>query len=253
MDLESDGNWWDTLWATTWATHDAVEPRWNLTIAAGVLLLLLYPPTWGIVRHVITIAHEGSHALVAALTGRKLQGIRLNADTSGLTTSRGRPRGFGMILTAWAGYPGPAVVGLGCAALIATGHAIAVLWLWVLVLAVMLVWIRNWFGLLPVLIGGAVLGVVLWKAPAHIQVGFALALTWLLLLGSLRPVAEMQAERRRTIRRGRRSTSDADALGGLTWLPAGFWVFAFGVTVLACALLGGWWLVDGSISWPWAA
>ena len=42
-----------------------------------------------------------------AATGRRLAGIRLHSDTSGLTVSRGKPTGIGMILTAAAGYTAP--------------------------------------------------------------------------------------------------------------------------------------------------
>ena len=44
-------------------------------------------------------------------TGRKLHGIRLHSDTSGLTLSAGRPTGPGMILTLLAGYVAPPLVG----------------------------------------------------------------------------------------------------------------------------------------------
>ena len=37
----------------------------------------------------VTIAHEGGHAVAALLTGRRLRGIRLHSDTSGLTLSAG--------------------------------------------------------------------------------------------------------------------------------------------------------------------
>ena len=50
------------------------------------------PSIWPFTRVMITITHEGGHAFAALLTGRKLQGIRLHTDTSGLTISSGRPR-----------------------------------------------------------------------------------------------------------------------------------------------------------------
>src|SRR5664279_836402 len=56
---------------------------------AAVLLVLAVPQLWHISRHVITIVHEAGHAAVGALLGRDVKGIRLHADTSGLTTSSG--------------------------------------------------------------------------------------------------------------------------------------------------------------------
>ena len=41
----------------------------------------------------VTITHEGAHGVAAFVTGRRLQGIRLHSDTSGLTISSGRPSG----------------------------------------------------------------------------------------------------------------------------------------------------------------
>ena len=61
--------------------------------------------------------------------------------------SRGRASGPGMFLIAAAGYVGPAVFGLGAAYLLRDGHSLAVLWTVLVLLAVVLVLIRNWFGL----------------------------------------------------------------------------------------------------------
>ena len=61
----------------------------------------------------ITIVHEAGHALVAVLVGRRLSGIRLHSDTSGLTLTKGKPYGPGMVLTALAGYVAPSLLGLG--------------------------------------------------------------------------------------------------------------------------------------------
>ncbi len=84
--------------------------------------VVAYPQTWHLSRGLITIAHEGGHALVAVLTRRKLRGIRLHSDTSGVTLTRGRPTGPGMVLTAAAGYIAPSLVGLGAAWLTDAGH-----------------------------------------------------------------------------------------------------------------------------------
>ncbi|MFK5633675.1 M50 family metallopeptidase, partial [Ornithinimicrobium sp. LYQ103] len=67
----------------------------SLVIAALALLLTWSPLGYRVVRHGVTIVHEAGHATVALLTGRQLRGIRLHADTSGVTVSGGgasRPR-----------------------------------------------------------------------------------------------------------------------------------------------------------------
>src|SRR6478735_4700502 len=79
----------------------AVQPApasWVVAATAVVaVVLVLAPGAWPLSRHVVTIAHEGGHGLVAACTGRRLTGIRLHSDTSGLTVSRGRPSGLGLV------------------------------------------------------------------------------------------------------------------------------------------------------------
>lgn len=223
------------------ATTPVPPPPPSVVLAVGVaaLLVVLVTPVWRVARHVVTIAHEGAHALAAVLTGRRLSGIRLHSDTSGLTVSAGRPRGPGMILTAFAGYVGPGLVGLGAAALLRQGYAVGLLWLLVLLLAVMLLQIRNLFGLWSVLVSGVALVAVSWWLPPATQSAVAYAVTWFLLLGAVRPVLELQAERSG----GRARTSDADMLARLTPLPGLVWVGVFLLVTAGAAVLGGAWIV----------
>jgi hypothetical protein len=216
------------------------QPRWLVLTAATVALATVaYRPAWRLARNAVTIAHEGGHALAALLTGRRLSGIRLHADTSGVTVSYGKPYGFGMVLTALSGYIAPSLFGLAGAALLGMGHITALLWVCVGLLALMLLMLRNFYGLLSVLATGALAFVVSWFATARIQAGFAYLAVWFLLLGGVRPVFELQWQRRG----GRAPNSDADQLGKLTKLPAGLWVFVFVVVALGSVLLGGHWLV----------
>jgi|GEM_PF-128529 len=223
------------------ATTPVPPPATAVVVAMGALALavVLVTPVWRVARHVVTIAHEAAHALAALLTGRRLSGIRLHSDTSGLTVSSGRPRGFGMILTAFLGYVGPGLIGLGAAALLRQGYAVGLLWLLVVLLALMLLQIRNWFGLWSVLVTGAALVGVSWWATPDVQSAVAYAVTWFLLLGAVRPVLELQSERAR----GRAATSDADILARLTHVPGLFWVGVFLVVTLGAAVLGGSWIV----------
>lgn len=181
----------------------------------------------------ITIAHEGAHGVAALVSGRRLQGIRLHSDTSGLTVSAGRRRGPGMIATAFAGYPGPALLGLAAAYVLHHGYAIALLWGVLVLLALLLVQIRNWFGLWSVLVAAGAVFVVTWFATPPVQSAFAYAGAWFVLLAAPRPVLELRQLRRRGYR-----TTDADALGRLTHTPGGVWVWVFLLVTLGC-LAGG--------------
>lgn len=185
-------------------------------------------------RHVVTLVHEAGHAVVAVLTGRRLSGIRLHRDTSGLTTSVGRPRGPGMVATALAGYVAPSALGLGLAWLVAEGHVAVALIAALVVLAVMLVFVRNWFGLLVVGASGAGVALLVWRADPEVQEAAALAFTWLLLVGGLRTTVELWSSRRRSGGgRSRSRTSDADVLARLTRVPATVWNVLFVLLALA--------------------
>jgi len=225
----------EAFWARTTATAPPLSTTVLLSTAAVAALLVLYPALWRSARNVVTIAHEGAHGLVALAAGRRLSGIRLHSDTSGLTISVGRPTGPGMVLTCAAGYTGPALFGLGAAALFAAGHAVGVLWALLLLLALLLVQIRNWYGLWSVLLTGGVVFAATWWLPSEGQAAFAALATWFLLLAAPRAVLELQTARRRRSA----SDSDADQLARLTHLPAVVWVGLFLAVDLGALVLGG--------------
>jgi hypothetical protein len=199
-----------------------------------------------VTRNAVTIVHEGGHALAAVLTGRRLSGIRLESDTSGVTTSRGRPTGPGMVLTAFCGYPAPALVGLGAAWLLADGRAAGLLYASLVLLALVLVQVRNLWGLLTVGATGLLLAAVARHAPPPVQAGFAYLLCWFLLLAGFRPVVELQRKRAA----GEAPESDADQLARLTGLPGIAWVGLFGLVSAAVLLVGGAWLLGVPLPWP---
>lgn len=206
--------------------------------AALAATLVAWSPAWAWSRHLVTLVHEGGHALVALLTGRRLNSITLHSDTSGLTVSSGRPTGFGMVLTAAAGYPAPALAGLMVAALVRYGEPGWAMSAALILLAVMLLHIRNWFGLLVVVLTGVVTAAIVLASNDEIHGIAATALAWFMLFAAPRPVAEMWGQRRKRHTR----TSDPDLLARLTHIPAIVWAILFVVFNLAAFCLGAWWL-----------
>lgn len=211
--------------------HDAIIIGAALV---GLALVTMRGP-WRLARTVVTLVHEAGHALVAVLAGRRLQGILLHSDTSGLTVSRGKPTGPGMVLTALAGYPAPSLVGLGFSGLIAADRPGAVL----LVAAVgtlgVLVMIRNVYGAVAVVAVTLGLGAVAYAQIAELTTATAYVVTWLLVLGAPRAVGELWAKRRR----GAARDSDVDQLARLTELPAVLWLLMLVVlTVVALGAAG---------------
>jgi hypothetical protein len=212
-----------------------LPPAWVIGLT-GLLALcvVLNSQSWRMTGKVITIAHEGGHALVSVLSGRRLDGIRLHSDSSGVTYSRGRRTGPGLVLTAAAGYVMPSLLGAGAAWLLAERHLTAMLWLALVLLAATFLAIRNVFGALAVLVTAGGVFAVSYYAPAAVQAGFAYLAVWFLLFGGLRPVVELARSRRQRWARG----SDADQLARLTGAPVGLWITLFMLVALAALVSG---------------
>src|SRR5271165_3520284 len=159
------------LWERLAGTQP-VPPVWVVAVAGlAALAVVLDVRLWHLTRNAITIAHEGGHALLSVLTGRRLEGIRLHSDTSGETVSRGKRTGPGMVLTAFAGYVTPLL-----------------LWAFLALLFAAFVMMRNAFGIVVgLVVGGAVFGVTAY-ATSLVQALFSYGVAWFLLFGGLRPV-----------------------------------------------------------------
>jgi hypothetical protein len=238
------------LWDRIATTQPA--PSVSVVAVSGIaaLLVVLNARTWHLARNAITIAHEGGHALVSLLSGRRLEGIRLHSDTSGETVSRGRRSGPGMVFTAFAGYVTPSLLGAGAAVLLAAHHVIMLLWLFLVLLGATFLAIRNAYGVLAVLMTAAAVCVVTLLATAPVQGAFGWGAAWFLLLGGVRPVAELQRSRSRSRRRGRPLASDADQLARLTGVPGGVWVAVFGLIAVAALVIGARLLIPGPLHVP---
>jgi hypothetical protein len=227
------------MWRDLLVGMDA-QPQTMVLVTAGLAFIVVALSwLWRPARNVITIVHEAGHAIVAVVAGRRLTGIRLHSDTSGLTLSKGKPYGPGMVLTGFAGYIAPSLLGLGFAGLLAYDRVTGLLVACAVLLFGVLLVVRNIFGIFSVLLTGAVLAAVSKWAPVEVQAPFAHLITWFLLLGGIRSVGDLQRLRRR----GRARDSDADQLARLTGAPGLFWVGAFLMINLGCLVLAVAWLV----------
>jgi len=237
------------LWERLSGTQ-AVPPAWVVVVSGLAALAVVWDVRgWQLARNAITIAHEGGHALVSVLTGRRLEGIRLHSDTSGETVSRGRGSGPGMVLTAAAGYLTPPLLGAGAAVLLFTHHVTLLLWAFLLLLVACFLAMRNAYGVLVALVAGGAVFAVTAFASALAQALFSYAVAWFLLFGGLRPVVELARSRRRTSRRWR-GVSDADQLARLTGVPGGVWVGVFAVVAVVAIVVGARLLVPASVHLP---
>ena len=226
--------WLSTLWAGMTSPQEAPQ-LWMILVAWPVAILAVYTPFWSISRNVVTVVHEGGHALTGLIWGRRIRGIRLHSDTSGVTISAGKPHGLGMIFTTAAGYTAPALLGLGLQWLSSAGFVILGLVLLSVAALFILLSIRNFFGLLvmiPVLAGFYFLS----RLSVDLQTFSLLALATFLTVASLRPIIELQRLRWR----GEAEATDADQLFRLTLIPAIAWVGYFLLVSLGSNLLTVW-------------
>ena len=232
----------EDLWRRALATTPVPDASVLLVVALAALACVVL--VWPAVRMVVTVCHEAGHAVMATVAGRSLQGIRLHSDTSGVTLTRGRPTGVGMVVTLLAGYPAASVVGLIAAPGAGAGHAVGMLWLLVLLLALMLLKIRNVHGALVVVAIGAVLALATWYTPAHILVWVAYGVAWLLLIAGPRPVLELAFSRGRDT-----AGSDAAQLARLTRLPRMAWILLWLVATVGALALGTVLMLPGLLPW----
>lgn len=211
-----------------------------LLAAVLAVVAVLWSVSWRWTRTVVTIAHEGGHAICAVFAGRGLTGIRLHPDTSGLTVSTGAPAGPGLVCTFLGGYPAPSLLGLGGALLVAADQAAAMLWIALVLLAATLVHVRNIYGVVSVVGTGALVAAVAVGGEPGVRDGFAAGLCWFLLFGSLRAVRELQRGRRR----GLRGVSDVDMLHRLTGVGGGMWAALFWLIAGAAVITAAWVLLS---------
>ncbi len=214
-------------------------PAWQSAAAAVPALLAVVTPAWRYSRLVVTVAHEGAHALVAVCVGRRLSAVRLHGDTSGETLTVGTRSRLPLALVALAGYAGPALVGLAAAAALARGFVTAVLWGAVVLLAALLFYARSLVAVAVVVGLGVAVAAASALPGAHVHVLVATAATWFLLLAAPRPVLELHERRRRA----RTPGSDADVLARLTLVPASAWLLGWFVADVWMLVTAARWLL----------
>lgn len=114
--------------------------------------------------------------------------------------------------------------------MLVAGRSIGLLWLLVALLSLMLLLIRNAYGVLVLLVAGAAVFAITWYLTPAWQSAVAYLITWVLLIAAPKPVVELIIQRRQ----GRDHGSDVAQLSRLTSIPGGLWAGLF----LICSLAG---------------
>ena len=67
----------------------AHPPSTALVVAAAIVAGAVAIALWGVTGHLVTMVHEGSHALFVVLLGGRITRVTLNRDQTGATEHRG--------------------------------------------------------------------------------------------------------------------------------------------------------------------
>ena len=139
-----------------------------------------------------------------------------------------------MVAMLAAGYLAPAVLGLVAALLLADGRSVGLLWLLVVLAGALLLWVRNGYGLLVLLVGGA--GVLAADVVRRRHASSPSRRTSSPGCSCSPRRGRWSSCSPRGRRRGR--TSDPDQLAGLTHVPAVLWILLLLLANLAGLVVG---------------
>lgn len=204
-------------------------------LAVAVALALVFVrPLWRIARVAVTLVHELGHAVVGMAAGRRFTGFVVRGDMSGHAVTSGPARGAGLVMTTWAGYPAPALVGAAAVWLAARGWSapVVTVGLGVVVLAVSR--IRSGFTALVMGAALAGIGALWWWRDDGLQQLVLVAAGSVLIVGAWRHIASVMGNGT--------GADDPAALARLTRVPRLLWNASFVVVVAAAT-----WVVIGQL------
>ena len=155
--------------------------------------VVVWRPSWRIARHLVTALHELGHATAAVLFGRRIVGVRLHRDGSGVTSMLGpKKRPVSDSLISFAGYPAPAAIGFGLCAAVRFGRSgVALAGLALLFFLIELRILNLWGAIELVLALAALLAAEVALSPEVISC-VALLLASVALAGSVRPLLDQR-------------------------------------------------------------
>jgi hypothetical protein len=206
----------------------------NLAWTTGVVAFIFAVPLWKFTEYAIVVVHEGGHALFGVLSGMGVQRVTVNSNRGGATDFRRVGGWFAVLFSFLAGYLGPSIFGLAGAWMLV--HHVAprsVLVMSLVLMAFLLVMVRNFFGFIAVPLTGLALWAVAMHGTADQQLVFAYIWVWFLLMGGVRQIPKMY--RIWTTSR----VQDVSVLSDHTGLSTAFFVALFWAGSFAALILGG--------------
>lgn len=192
----------------------------------SVIAVFALKPTRKLANHFITVLHEFGHAIVALFLGGKIQGIRVNSDGSGVTTSahvvdmRYIPI---RIITLLAGYSFPIFFGFTLVWFYFNSYTLAAVIVFGCVSGISFIFLRNFFGFfIMLLFAGVTVGTyfIPWDGYSYVVLGLGVLFS---LFGIKDAIQISKAVYSSLPNLG----SDFNLLKDQTHIPAKFWVIVF--------------------------
>lgn len=252
--VESIRDGWNWL-LERWRVEDTVltaetDQTWWIVGIIFAIFALMQTPLWEkILKLNSTIIHEMGHSIIAKLTGRKLHGIKVHSDSSGVSVSAGKPTGIGMLLTTIAGYPSPAIMALLLSIFASLGYAGASLIVYNIVLVFAFLLCRNIVGFLSIATALISTGIISWINNPEVVSWTVVVLILFYGLSAVQDVWDLARvhfgtwnggirKEQRIESREERKTSDAHQAFKLSLvIPAPVWVALFALVNIACFVI----------------
>lgn len=232
---QKDLSWVDLSRTDRWSqVAQRAEPAVLVSLWPALVILLLtlaWPPAhrWG--RTLVTVVHEVGHAAVGILVGRRFWGFVVSKDLSGHAVTAGKPRGLGRVLTTWASYPAPALLGAAVVAAALRGWSGVVLSVGLVMLLVLLVMSRSLRTVGVVLAVGA-LATALWWLGGSWRAGVLAGVGLVMLVGAWGSLGD--------VARSADPHQDHGTLAQLTHLPGWLWLCTWFLADAAATAWVGW-------------
>ena len=212
---------------------------WPALVLVALVYLLPSARRWG--RAVTTVVHEAGHATAGVLTGRRFHGFVVERNLAGSAVTSGRSHGPARIMTTWAGYPAPAVLGAVMVGAALSGWSGPLLVVVLLALVVLLVMSRSMRTIGLVVLIGALTAALWWWGDAlgtmALRAGLVAGAGMVLLVGAWDSLAD--------VARSRDGAQDHRTLTELTRVPSALWLASWFLVDAAATALVGWWVWTG--------
>jgi hypothetical protein len=210
-----------------------------LVVLIAALVAVAVEPVWRVVRLGVTLVHELGHAGIGMLCGRRFTGFVLRGDMSGHAVTVGPARGTGRVLTTWAGYPAPGVVGALVVWAAVRGWSAPVLTGILAVLVTSVLRVRS--GLTALVVGVAIVaaGALWWAGSPQLQAQVVVGVGLVLIVGAWRHLGAVVSSTDPAV-------SDPGVLARLTRVPRAVWNTTFALVLAWATWLAGSAVLDAS-------